>query len=175
MLNPCSCVTLAFLTPLIGIDYNASARQDDLKKKKKKNYFHAHKIDSALTTSEAQSRMQREFNAYSRGTHTLRTRPHYLRACRRKCLWRFSPGDEADETTVSGVCDGVYTIREQLYLRAYQRPLFMSPPIIIDSSPQRSIPRLFLALFATAYSPGVLSGGSVLLRSAYMADLKKER
>jgi len=127
--------------------------------------------------------MQKEFNACSCETHTPRARPHYLRACRRR-LRRFSPG-EKDKTTVSGVHDGVYTLREQLYSRTYQRPLFMSslqPSSTADLHRSSSSPfsrpsasaSLSLSL-SLSFSLCVLSNGNVLLRSVYINSRPKGR
>lgn len=84
---------------------------------------------AALTTSEARLACKKNLTrllplplclspvsrARARCTHITSASPLSPRTRRRSRLWRFSPGIEEDETTVSGVYDGVHTLRKQLY------------------------------------------------------------
>lgn len=126
-----SCATHRdFPITLIGRNYDVRQRKRERKRaRQSSNLFTPVKI--ALCGSNnfgSASRMQKEFNASftspslplswaarARCTHITSASPLSPRTRRRSRLWRFSPGIEEDETTVSGVYDGVHTLRKQLY------------------------------------------------------------
>lgn len=150
--------------------------------------FYARKaaIFKQFGSAAVASRVQKEFNALSFARSLYGRVPIIIGRARGSRLWRFSPSEKMRKTRQRGkryiraVC--IYTLRKQLYPRAYQRPLFMSSsrPSSTRRPPPPSTPVISLALFLSPFrhrlfSPRIIGRQRCFYgRRISMASLKED-
>lgn len=134
------------------------------------------KSRSAVMISKARLTREKKFKRGSQ--HTADASPLSSGVPKKMRLRRFSPGDEEDETTVSGgIWRYVHTSGTVIFAHVPTTLIYVAAATIVDSDPYaRSPSSPFSRPSASACSlAAALSGGNALLRSAYINGRPKGR